>query len=356
MSVRRNIEKAESLALIHPASAETDVATLYTKISRLRPQDRARLEALQQIVGRGLAPSSITSLSPNFGAAAGGTAVTIHGTNFRGSPSVTFGGVAATSVVVVNRTTITCVAPALASGSINDVKVGGATIVNGWLAFTPADLALSGWWSADFAGAPWAPSASAGGSGGTGNAIAHIGVVTPGTAVNGHTPAHFSASDLTNATDATTFFTVGSGSIIAIVKPNTASVPTGNFFDDPCVYRDSNADVVLSYTTLGFGAITFQAAYKTVYEAAPSAVGAYHLVRMRWDSANLGLTVDSNPERTTACGALTIMTGTLEFAVGNAGGFLGMDLLDIMMLPTSLSDANYAKIKNYALFRYGLVL
>jgi len=59
---------------------------------------------------------SITSLSVNVGPAPGGTAVTISGTNFVDGATVTFGGISATSVVVVSPTQITCATPAHAAG------------------------------------------------------------------------------------------------------------------------------------------------------------------------------------------------------------------------------------------------
>jgi IPT/TIG domain len=55
---------------------------------------------------------TITSINPTTGVFAGGTAVTITGTGFQAGATVKFDGVLATSVVVVNDTTITCVTPA----------------------------------------------------------------------------------------------------------------------------------------------------------------------------------------------------------------------------------------------------
>ena len=52
-----------------------------------------------------VAPPTVSSVSPNSGTTAGGTAVTITGTNFAAGATVTFGGTAATNVVVVNGTT-----------------------------------------------------------------------------------------------------------------------------------------------------------------------------------------------------------------------------------------------------------
>jgi hypothetical protein len=61
-------------------------------------------------------PPSITSVSPNTGIA--GAAVTIAGLGFTGATTVTFGATPATSVVVTNDATITCVAPAGAPGLV----------------------------------------------------------------------------------------------------------------------------------------------------------------------------------------------------------------------------------------------
>ena len=55
---------------------------------------------------------------PNSGSTLGGTAVTITGTNFAAGATVTFGGSAATSVVVVNSTTITATTPAGSAGAV----------------------------------------------------------------------------------------------------------------------------------------------------------------------------------------------------------------------------------------------
>ncbi len=68
----------------------------------------------------GPAPA-VTSLSPNTGTTAGGTAVTITGTGFQAGAEATFGGTAATGVTVVSDTSITCVTPAHAAGAVDVV-------------------------------------------------------------------------------------------------------------------------------------------------------------------------------------------------------------------------------------------
>jgi hypothetical protein len=62
---------------------------------------------------------TVTSVTPPAGKSTGGRDVTIHGTGFQSGASVTFGGSAATNVVVVNATTITARTPAHAAGAVN---------------------------------------------------------------------------------------------------------------------------------------------------------------------------------------------------------------------------------------------
>lgn len=69
---------------------------------------------------------TVTAITPTSGTALGGTAVTIAGTNLTGATAVSIGGNAATSVVVVNTTTITAVTPAHAAGSVDVVVTTGA--------------------------------------------------------------------------------------------------------------------------------------------------------------------------------------------------------------------------------------
>jgi formylglycine-generating enzyme required for sulfatase activity len=70
---------------------------------------------------------TITAVSPNTGAAVGGSVVSISGTGFFGSLSVAFGGVAAATVSVVSPTQLTVVAPAGTVGSTVAVSVSTAS-------------------------------------------------------------------------------------------------------------------------------------------------------------------------------------------------------------------------------------
>jgi hypothetical protein len=80
---------------------------------------------------------TVTSVSPTGGTIAGGSAVTINGTGFNAGATVTFGGSAATNVVVVSLTQITARTPAHAAGSVNvavtNTDTSNGTLTNGYL-------------------------------------------------------------------------------------------------------------------------------------------------------------------------------------------------------------------------------
>jgi hypothetical protein len=83
---------------------------------------------------------TVISVSPNNGPTAGGTAVTIMGTNFASGATVKFGSAAATNVVVVNSTTITATTPAGSAGAVTvTVTVNGqsGSLINGFT-YNPA--------------------------------------------------------------------------------------------------------------------------------------------------------------------------------------------------------------------------
>ena len=96
-------------------------------------------------------PPTVTSVSPAFGPAAGGTVVTITGTNFVATPAVTFGGSNATGEVWVSATTLRATAPAHAAGLVNvvvtnpDLQAG--TLANGYY-YGPAPAATK-WYPLD---------------------------------------------------------------------------------------------------------------------------------------------------------------------------------------------------------------
>jgi len=91
-----------------------------------------------------LAPT-VTNVTPNSGPTAGGTGVTITGTNFGAGARVDFGGTPATTFNVVNSTTMTATTPAHAGGAVN-VTVTNAngqagTLLGGFTYIPPPTVA-----------------------------------------------------------------------------------------------------------------------------------------------------------------------------------------------------------------------
>ena len=73
------------------------------------------------------------SVFPVSGEPAGGTAITIQGTDFAAGATVTIGGVAATNVNVGSGTQITAQSPALPPGTVNDLTVTNTDATTGTL-------------------------------------------------------------------------------------------------------------------------------------------------------------------------------------------------------------------------------
>ncbi len=80
-----------------------------------------------------LSPRIVFSIFPNSGPPAGGTSVTLRGTDFAAGAAVTIGGVAAGSVVITNSTQISATTPALPAGTLNDVVVTNTSGLSGTL-------------------------------------------------------------------------------------------------------------------------------------------------------------------------------------------------------------------------------
>jgi hypothetical protein len=89
---------------------------------------------------------TVASVSPSSGPASGGTSVTITGTNFVSGATLTFGGAAATSVIVVSATSITARTPAHAAGPVNVVvtTTQSGVLSNGfsYTSSTPSSISL----------------------------------------------------------------------------------------------------------------------------------------------------------------------------------------------------------------------
>lgn len=90
----------------------------------------------------------LTALAPASGSTAGGTRVTLTGSNLAGASAVTFDGVAGTSLTVVSGSEVTVKTPAHAAGTV-DVRIttpGGSVTLTA--AYTTPRPASSPRWQA----------------------------------------------------------------------------------------------------------------------------------------------------------------------------------------------------------------
>jgi IPT/TIG domain/Metallo-peptidase family M12 len=172
---------------------------------------------------------SVTSINPASGPLAGGTAVTITGINFRAPASVAFAdlaaGKAATSVVVVNPTTITAVTPAHTAGLKGVVVMNPdqrtSTLTNGFTYSSgPTVSAIS---------PNIGPVA-----GGTAVTITGSGFVAPATVTLGGTAATaVNVVNTTTITATTPAHATGTVSVVVQTNAQTATLASSYFYFTP---------------------------------------------------------------------------------------------------------------------------
>jgi len=124
---------ADSILAVFPRKTWTDALTAAGRADALTLASYTDAEVVHMVLELhghiAFDRVEVISLDPVSGSDAGGTSVTITGSGFSvasaGTPTVTFGGVAATSIVVVSNTSITCDTPAGTAGDV-DVVVTNA--------------------------------------------------------------------------------------------------------------------------------------------------------------------------------------------------------------------------------------
>jgi hypothetical protein len=302
-------------------------------------------------------------ISTNAGDIDGGYTVTLTGTNFTGATGVTFGGVAATSVLVVNATTITCTAPAHASGTVDVIVTnpGGTNAAgnNAWEYVSPAQFSAT-LWQRDYAGtAPWAGTSSAGTSG-SNSLVTGGSNPSSGTALNGHGTALFNGTTntLTTSVNITSVVSNGAGSCLALFNASAAAADPGAslVYKNPPFLNDGGAgNFNFGYTTSGVrGGYYNGVAWDSVAQAAATA--SWHLAQMKWDGTTLKVRADSGawvPLPMAAVSALTATPGQIGL---NAFGGVGLSatVAELLALQSTLSDANFDKLRGYYATRFNL--
>ena len=169
-----------SITADSPAGTGTVAVTVTTPVgtSTTSPADQFTYTAA--------AAPTVTGLTPSVGSTAGGTLVTITGTDFTGATAVDFGTTAATNLTVVNDTTLTADSPA-GTGVVNVTVTSPA----GTSSVSPAD---------EFTYAAPAAPAVTGVSPMSGPAAGGTLVTITGTSFTGATAVDFATVAATNVT------------------------------------------------------------------------------------------------------------------------------------------------------------
>jgi hypothetical protein len=133
------VNSATSITAVSPAGTGTVDVTVTT------PEGTSATSSADKFTY--LAPPTVTKLKPTSGPVAGGTSVTITGTNLTGATAVTFGATAASTFKVNSATSITATSPAETAGTV-DVRVttpGGTSAISAAdrFKFAPTVTALS---------------------------------------------------------------------------------------------------------------------------------------------------------------------------------------------------------------------
>jgi hypothetical protein len=308
------------------------------------------------------AAPTVSAISPNLGDPAGGVAVTITGTGFSTATGATVGGVAITSFVVVNATTITGVTGAHAAGANLDVVVTnpggtgtGSALFEYW---SPASDVLQGWWDNSFSASPWAGLASAGGSSGRDLSEA-TNPPAAGTAVNTFAPASFDGVNdrLTSAAASSTF--IGAASYGYFILCNATSVATDN------ATLPSN-DALINSKDNGFWGCTLRssgsvAAYQydgSDFDGAATAftIGQWQLVQAKYDGTTISIRVNGGSWVTQAQGNITNVTELLRMGTNATAAHLFTGKILTAGTATSNTAISFDKLLVWARGKYNLAL
>jgi subtilisin family serine protease len=256
-------------------------------------------------------PPVVDAVAPASGLITGGQTVTLSGSNYfpayAGDTTVTLGGVACTGVVVVDSDTITCTAPAQASGSV-DVTVtnpGGlsGTLVNGYtyielapqlVSVAPAQGPFTGGTAVTLTGAHFLASGTTGVTFGTA-ACANVVVVNAST-ITCTTPAH------------------AAGTVdVTVTNPGGQSV----VLDDGYTYLDAAPSLVAVLPAQGFtqGGLTV-----TVQGSAFQSAGTT-VVRFGTEACTAVVVVNAE---TITCTTPAQAAGTVDVSVTNPDGQTGV--------------------------------
>lgn len=224
--------------------------------------------------------------------------------------------------------------------------------------FDPATLALTGWWRASYPGSgTWLGTASAGGSG-TQNLLEVTNSPSVGTAVNSLDPATFDGVNDKLAGAAFSTFATSSAysgwALINIVSIGT-NVAAPSLYDNDNVWSNGAYAGLVLQSTGNVILYHFDSVQKGV--SASFSTATWQLVQWKYDGTNIKIRVNGGSWSSTAAGSLADLTSNFQLSASYDGtAHLNGDVLEVGLIDSALSDANFDNVLSYARSRYALSL
>lgn len=227
----------------------------------------------------------------------------------------------------------------------------------GFPPYDPSLLSLSGWWE-DFAGAPWVPMASAGGSGSVGNFDEATNPPSTGTPLGGYGVASFNGTN--SILTGPGFFSLqgagaGFASILFYARTASADAGAAGGYLNPSFLADPG------YTYIGFSDAGFRAGYydgvdhNSVVATAPTLI--WQCGQFRYNSTIMEARINNGSWVTLARGA-PVAAGDPVVIGTNYGNteWLDGDVASVITIDSALPDADADGILNYYRNKFGVPL
>lgn len=228
--------------------------------------------------------------------------------------------------------------------------------------FDPFDVNLTGWFRANYVGAPWAGSATDAGTSGSRTLVSGVNNPSVGASLNGLTPADFDGTnDVLNDSVADfldLYLSVSAWWVGALIKMDSAAADGANFYDDAALVGEQNGGWGISVSASGVRACNYDGAF-TVTPARIAVGTSWAWVEAYLSGGVLSCRVNGGTASTVAAGNLT-SPGARQLRLGanyDTSVFQNGQTAEVMIASTVPSAGNLTSIRtSYLLDRYGLTL
>lgn len=225
--------------------------------------------------------------------------------------------------------------------------------------YNPRNLNLTGWWSTNYSGVPWA------GNNSSSNSLQHIlssggTAATVGENLNSLATANFTSAsshsliDSSNALSA--YVSSNQYTYIALLRPSSPAAPTGNIYDNPTFIGDNAGNFGVVYSTSGIAVHHFSSPtyYQTEWVNCPA--GQWYFVAVTYDGIVLRFYLNSIRVVPISIPSLTLGT-TLRVGRGASTNYANFSLAELMISKNALTPDVIESIRErYFNPRYNLSL